>query len=76
MEKAILQIIQLTLAIATSREARIVADALRDWIVALFNKGLITTEQQDALFQYVEAVCASRLAGLIPAHWSVQPDPQ
>ena len=76
MDKAILQIIQLTLAIATSQEARLVADALRDWVVALFSKGLITQVQQDALFQYVEAVCAARLARLVPAHWQVQPDPK
>jgi len=44
-------------------------------IQALFSKGLISAEVQDALNLYVDAEAAMVKSGVRPSHWTVQPDP-
>jgi hypothetical protein len=73
---AILNGIALALQIANSEQAaEIIADAKR-LFATLFRHGLITKEQQDATSKYLDGLEAMVLAGIVPPHWQVQPDPQ
>lgn len=42
----------------------------------LFSKGLITKEQQDALFLRIEAHCALVNSGIVESEFAVEPDPK
>ena len=45
------------------------------WFTSLFEAGLITVDQQNAVHAYVDAVVGMAKAGLIPPHWQVEADP-
>lgn len=49
---------------------------IRDNVTMLFQKKLITKEQQDQLHTWVDAICAQAEAGKIPASWQVEADPE
>lgn len=50
--------------------------SVRNMIAGWFGSGVITKEQQDACFAYVDGVVAMTKAGIVPPHWTVEPDPQ
>lgn len=41
----------------------------------LFDKGLITKQQQDAISSQVDAIAAMSRAGIVPDSWKVEPNP-
>ncbi len=53
-----------------------VADAAKTFITSLFTSEQITKAQQDALHAWVDNQAALAAAGIPPAHWAVEPDPQ
>ncbi len=44
-------------------------------IDSLFTAGAITKEAQDALHKECDSLQAMALAGIVPDHWKVEPDP-
>ena len=72
----VLQVIQLINAMLTAapRVAELVKQG-KDLITALFTAKLITKEQQDAMHAYVDGLAAMHMAGIVPQHWQVEPDP-
>lgn len=42
---------------------------------SLFEAGLISKDQQDKLHSRVDEICRAALAGEVPPHWQVEPDP-
>lgn len=48
----------------------------KDMIAALFSAGLISKEKQDAQWAYVDAIKAMVDAGIVPPHWTQEPDPE
>lgn len=47
----------------------------KDFITSLFEGGVITKAQQDAVHSHVDAVAAAVKGGNLPPEWSVEPDP-
>ncbi len=70
---SIIAIIQLALAAAPKGIE--IAGHLKDFITALFTKGLIKKEEQDLLHAYVDSCAALVAAGIVPKAWRVDPDP-
>ena len=52
-----------------------VATKAKELIQALFTAKLITKQQQDATFLYIDAHAAMVMAGITLPHWMVEPDP-
>jgi len=52
----------------------IVAKA-KDLITSLFTAKVIDKAQQDALHQHIDSIAALVASGIVPAHWTVEPDP-
>lgn len=63
-------------AIAAAPKAMDVITKAKDFITAMFTAGAISKAQQDALHLRIDSMQALALAGVIPDHWQVQPDPQ
>lgn len=59
---------------AAPAAVEIVAKA-KEFISALFSANAITKAQQDALHAHIDSLQALALAGVVPSHWQVQPDP-
>lgn len=49
--------------------------AVKQFIAGLFGAGVISKEDQDKLFAYVDSVLAAHTAGEVPPAWTVEPDP-
>lgn len=47
----------------------------KDFFAGMFAAGLITKEQQDALFARVDADLKLFSTGMVPTWWTVEPDP-
>lgn len=61
--------------LAQAPKAIEVVNAAKDFIRALFEGGLLTIAEQDALMAYVNGVAALSQAGIVPPAWQVRPDP-
>lgn len=59
---------------AAPRVVELVAKA-KDLVTALFTAKVITKDQQDALHARIDSQALMAAAGIIPAHWQVEPDP-
>jgi hypothetical protein len=65
--------IQAAIAAAPQIEG-IVTSAIALW-KSLFEAGLISVEQQNAMNDFVKGVAGLKATGLLPPAWQVQPDP-
>ena len=70
----IIQVIQAILAAAPTIAEGVAKAKL--FISALFGAGLITVNQQNALYAHVEALGYLASSGLSPDWWQVEPDPE
>lgn len=52
-----------------------VAREAKQFITSLFNHGVISAEQQNAIHSHVDAICAAAQAGTVPPSWQVEADP-
>lgn len=52
-----------------------IAERGKDFIRSLFDAGLITIDQQNAVFAHVDAICDAALNSEELPHWTVEPDP-
>jgi hypothetical protein len=66
----------ITQAIAAAPQIAQAVSQMKELVSALFGSKLITKSQQDALMAYCDANQQLALAGIRPAAWSVEPDPQ
>jgi hypothetical protein len=66
----------LTQLLAASPQIAEAVKGAKDFIVLLFGAKLITAQQQDALYDWVDAQQKLVLSGVRPAAWTVDPDPQ
>ena len=66
----------ITQAIAAAPQIAQAVSVMKDMVAVLFGSKLITKSQQDALMAYCDANQQLALAGIRPAAWSVEPDPQ
>jgi hypothetical protein len=65
----------IALAISAARELEPAVVAAKKFVTALFEKGLLTKEQQAAVHAYVDAVASAGVNGDPPPAWTVEPDP-
>jgi hypothetical protein len=63
-------------ALAAAPQAIEVAEKGKEFIASLFRAGLITKEVQDAVHGHVDSIAALAAAGVGPAHWTVEDDPE
>ena len=63
-----------TLASTIRSGIRLLND-IKPEIVAMFQRGEISAEQQQALMDEVNDILASHEAGELPEHWKIRPDP-
>jgi hypothetical protein len=61
--------------VTAAPKAAAVIKSAKDMIAAMFDAGLITKEQQDALNAFVDGNAALAAAGIVPPAWQVRPDP-
>lgn len=52
-----------------------IVEAAKAMIESLFQAGVISAQEQNALFAHVDALQAAVLAGEVPPAWRVEPDP-
>lgn len=64
------------LAISAARELEPAVVAARNFIKGLFDGGVITMAQQNAVEEYVDAVAKAGIAGEPPPQWTVEDDPE
>lgn len=48
----------------------------KEFVSGMFGSALITKAQQDAIHAHIDALQAMNVAGIVPPHWQVEPDPQ
>ena len=70
----VIQLIQAMLT-AAPKVAELVKQG-KDLISALFTNKLISKEEQDAMHAWVDGLAAMHAAGIVPPHWTVEPDPE
>jgi len=66
----------LLMAISAAPQIVELAAKAKEFFSTLFGKGLITKEQQDALFLRIDAHCALVNSGVIEPEFAVDPDPE
>jgi len=66
----------ITQVIASAPQIAQAVSQMKELVSALFGAKLITKGQQDALMAYCDANQQLALAGIRPAAWTVEPDPQ
>ncbi len=72
----ILLIIQaIQAAIAAAPGVVDLVEKAKTFIDGLFTAKLITADQQTAMKNHVDSLQALALAGIVPPHWKVEPDP-
>ncbi len=47
----------------------------KSFIEGLFTAKVLSADEQNQLFAFVDERCAARLRGELPKHWQVEPDP-
>ncbi len=62
--------------LAAAPELLKAAAMFKEFIANLFSHTLITKEDQDKLFNYVDTAVAAFQDGQTPPHWEVEPDPE
>lgn len=65
----------IALAISAARELEPAIVAAKNFITSLFQGGLITAAQQNALFEHVNKIAQAGIAGEPPPEWTVESDP-
>lgn len=63
------------LAIQAAPQAVDILKKAKAFITSLFSAGLITKEEQQRAHDHLDALQAAALAGEVPPHWQVDPDP-
>lgn len=63
------------MAVSLGQEISPLVKAARAFITSLFNDGVITAEQQNALFARLDELERQDAAGELNAWWKVEPDP-
>lgn len=63
------------LAVKVAPDAKKLIEEFKSTIGGLFQAGFITVEQQQAVFQHADSICAAILAGQEPDYWIPRPDP-
>jgi predicted RNA-binding protein associated with RNAse of E/G family len=66
----------LTALVTAAPQVEALVKQVKDLIAAMFTAKQITKAQQDAMMAQVDAIVSLSQAGIVPAHWQVQPDPQ
>jgi hypothetical protein len=52
-----------------------VVTTAKEFLASLFGAGVITAAQQAALFARIDEITRQAVAGQLPEHWAVEPDP-